>query len=393
MHVKYKTLPMTSGAIKKVSLFAGELVIKPAVPISKVDGLLSFASRYNNKRQYMFASNVLGKYIPATPNAMAEAQNELLEQVTFKNETTTFIGFAESACGLGEALFTKSVENNVFLKSKAAYIHTTRQFNGQDDINLHFIEPHSHAADQVLMTPKDRKVRSIMDTSTTLALVEDEITTGNTMANFLASYLEKYPSIRRVEILTYVDWRTSMQKISLAERFPQLEISTYALITGEIAFNIERDNLLLTKKAKGDITQIESNASIHDARYGVMYGEIKTRAALTKLASLTNEFTMPMLIIGTSEFTYWAQKIASEAQSKGGNCVMLSTTRAPLQVRDDIHSKLEFVSHYGDGEHHYLYNIPTDRMAFICYETRHQAEQHHELRETMKAHALILEDE
>jgi len=371
-----------------VDLYAGTLHINAGASDKSIEGLLSFASRYNEKRQYMFASNVLGKYIPAEPRRIEAAQLALISDLTLHNEVTTVVGFAESACGLGEAMFHKIVDTNTGLKDKSAYIHTTRQHLPTDEILIEFKEPHSHAADQVLLKPKSEDISSIMRDSTCLVVVEDEITTGNTLRNFLCEYFKYHKNIKRLVILTYVDWRTDSQRLNLSYDFPYLQVQTQCLLSGNISFDVKKENKTYEKPEKTAILT-QPHYAQYGAKFGKKYSDESLDKTIEEIRANTSNFSQPMIISGTSEFTYWAQRIATAVAELGGDVRVLSTTRAPLQVGNDIHSKMTFQSHYGDGEEHFLYNLQTDRKLFICYENQHQADAHAALLVSLDAFGLV----
>ena len=120
-----------------------------------------------------------------------------------------------------------------------------------------------------------------------------------------------------------------------------------------------------------------------------MYSDESLEKSIAEIKANTKDFSQPMTIAGTSEFTYWAQRIASAVADLGGDVRVLSTTRAPLQVGNDILSKMTFQSHYGDGEEHFLYNLQTDRKLFICYENQSQADVHASLLVSLDAFGLV----
>ncbi|MCF2903192.1 phosphoribosyltransferase domain-containing protein [Pseudoalteromonas sp. OFAV1] len=377
-----------------VDIYSGKLTINSNSSHKQIRELLSFASRFNEKRQYMFASKVLGKYIPACPNEINSKQLELIEDLHLHDELTTFIGFAESACGLGEALFNKCLAKAPYLVDKSIYTHTTRQFNDDEETIIEFIEPHSHASDQVLLKPKDPDILFTLKNSTCLVVVEDEITTGKTLENFIAEFLKVNHTLRRLVILTFVDWRTSNQNMNLRNRFPELDIIEHSLLSGTIEFEQYKPNKTFNpKRPHVSNSQSDTCANISDAKYGIFKTDRKTALAVETVAAFTKHFDIPCMIVGTSEFTAWPQQVAKDIFDEGGDVLTISSTRAPLQIHNDIKSKTSFLSHYGDGEMHYIYNLCTHRKVFIAYDTFANAERHKDLLESLNATAIVLEAE
>lgn len=223
--------------------------------------LYSLAARRNTKRGFLFVSKVLGKHVPNDPfvpllagaalavqflskihsvdhvdtQAIIQSlkSNEDMEKVyetVIKRplislpEESLFIGFAETATGLGHAVF------NLF--DKAHYLHTTREQIPLLTSELNFNEDHSHAVNhrcypwnaELLKTPK------------TIILVDDEITTGNTALNIIQAIHAKFPKSNYV-VLSLLDWRTSENRANFRKLEQQLNITilTTSLLEGEIA--------------------------------------------------------------------------------------------------------------------------------------------------------------
>jgi hypothetical protein len=387
--------PCIENKAFEVQMQSGTLSIETDMPHSKITELLSFASRYNEKRQFLFASNILGKYIPAEPKTIDLYQEKLISELSMHNEVSTFIGFAESACGLGEAIFNKTMDKFPYLIDKSAYTHTTRQFDDSEPTIIEFIEPHSHASDQVLLKPLDSNIERLYNESTCLVVIEDEITTGNTLINFVAEYLKVNHNIRRLKILTYVDWRTEKQKIKMADRFSHLDIQTHSLLSGTINYKAEKENTKfqpLRNKIHA-LNNKDKTPKVLEAKYGIFHSDRDTSLAIETIKSFTNNLEKPILIVATSEFSFWPQKVALELANMGGDVLNLSTTRAPLQLGNDIHSKTVFESHYADSETHYLYNLCTDRVVFFAYETFSQAKNHRDLLQSLGANIIVMEAE
>lgn len=223
--------------------------------------LFSLAARKNKKRGYLFVSKVLGKHVPNDPfvpllagaalavqflsgiHGVEHADTQAIIQALQKNEHTQsvyetvikrtltslpeeslFIGFAETATGLGHAVFS--------LFDKAYYLHTTREQIPFLASELNFNEEHSHAVNhrcypleaELIKTPK------------TIILVDDEITTGNTALNIIRAVHAKFPKANYV-VLSLLDWRTAEERGNFRKLEQQLDtkISTTSLMAGEIS--------------------------------------------------------------------------------------------------------------------------------------------------------------
>lgn len=222
--------------------------------------LYSLAARRNQKRGFLFVSKVLGKHIPVDPfvpllaginlgahfidsihrvnhldvQAVVQAlktkehTQEVYERVMAKPpfvlpQETLFIGFAETATGLGHAVFS--------LFTNAHYLHTTREKIPLLPPVLDFNEVHSHAVNHLCYLEDS----DLLKRSKTVVLIDDEITTGNTALNIIQAIHEKY-AIKDYVLLSLLDWRTKENRENFRnlEELLKVKIQTLALLEGEI---------------------------------------------------------------------------------------------------------------------------------------------------------------
>ena len=225
--------------------------------------LFSLAARKNKKRGFLFVSNVLGKHVPVDPlvpllagaalavqflskiHGVTHVDTQNIIQALKSNENTEkvyetvirrslfelpeetlFIGFAETATGLGHAAFS--------LFDKAHYLHTTREQIPLLESKLNFDEDHSHAVNHRCY-PLDPE---LLKTPKTIILVDDEITTGNTALNIIRAIHCKFPKTDYV-VLSLLDWRTAEDRANFRMLEQQLNIciKTISLLEGEIVVN------------------------------------------------------------------------------------------------------------------------------------------------------------
>lgn len=223
--------------------------------------LFSLAVRKNKKRGFLFVSKVLGKHVPVDPfvpllagaalavqflrriHEVDHADTLAIIQALKSNEDTQkvyetvinrslialsdktlFIGFAETATGLGHAVFS--------LFDKAYYLHTTREQIPLLASELNFNEEHSHAVNHRCY-PLDAE---LIKTPKTIILVDDELTTGNTALNIIRAIHAKFPKTNYV-VLSLLDWRTAEDRANFRKLEQQLgiKILTTSLLEGEIA--------------------------------------------------------------------------------------------------------------------------------------------------------------
>ncbi len=142
--------------------------------------------------------------LPTIVQALKKQQHvqEILQQVEAKPlellEETLFIGFAETATALGHAVF------NAF-GSRAMYIHTTREFLPELEPFVTFEEEHSHATSHRVYCEQPDKLLQ----AKRIVLIDDEITTGNTVVNIIETLRQKFPDVKHYSVLSILDWRSA----------------------------------------------------------------------------------------------------------------------------------------------------------------------------------------
>ncbi len=231
-----------------------------------VGELVGMALRRNPRRAHLLVSTVLGKHLPADPRLVygagrllgllaadrlagtspadprvaagvdllraalqagddpAGAARRLVELCAGGRPVpgTLVLGYAETATGLGHCV----------AESLAAdYLHSTRrQVPGYRSV-AGFDEEHSHATRHLLLPADPRMLAG----SGPLVLVDDELSTGQTVLNTIAALHRSWPR-RRYLVATLVDLRTSADRARLAEAAERLgiEIDVVALAAGRL---------------------------------------------------------------------------------------------------------------------------------------------------------------
>jgi len=200
----------------------------------KLEQLVGLALRDNPKRAHLLVSNVLGKHIPVSPDLLISSAEILAVIVDEKlkgtkpiisdlmltelskilNKETTFVklkallkdykvtsqsivlGYAETATALGAIVANKL---------DSYYINSTR-YPSKDIKNYGvFEEEHSHATSHNI-TPKNVQY---LNSDLPLVLVDDELTTGNTVLNTIKALHAKHNHPKYV-IASLVDLRDEL---------------------------------------------------------------------------------------------------------------------------------------------------------------------------------------
>jgi len=380
--------------------------------------LFSLAARKNKKRGFLFVSKVLGKHVPVDPfvpllaGATLAVQflsrihgvehvdtQAIIQSLKSKEDTETvyetvinrplislpeeslFIGFAETATGLGHAVFS--------LFDKAYYLHTTREQIPLLASELNFNEEHSHAVNHRCY-PLDVK---FIRTPKTIILVDDEITTGNTALNIIRAIHAKFPKTNYV-VLSFLDWRTAEERANFRKLEQQLgvRILTTSLLEGEIAVSgdpVNEHSDHLKHVVRPDICEshvypelkflnlINLVPVVSEDSSG--YKNVSPYLLLTGrfgLSTLDNQEILPLareigeelkcdrigektLCLGTGEFMYFPMLVSAYM---GKGISFHTTTRSPIYpfstLQYGIQSGLSFGNPDEPSTTNYVYNVP-----------------------------------
>ena len=366
-----------------VALNNGNLEVQVKPSSYSISGLLEFASRENPNRSFLFLSKVLGKYIPCLPSNMRRTYRDLNKKITIKGNCLV-LGVAETATGLGAGVadvLSDSSEHNVY------YVQTTR-FDCNEPIAFDVFESHSHAPQHLIYDISENvDIASI----TEVVLVDDEISTGNTL-NQLTLGISKYlPNLKRVHWVSLVNWMSETTESIFTDINDQVEIQFHSLLKGEFSFFktshkvIEFPNATATGLSKATCrTDIgRKGATIEQLKRHSFYSPDGEKIIPEEL-SKTTEY----VVVGTGEFIFQPFLFAEAMESAGIDVLFESTGRSPIIQGGSISSKLKFYDP-GNKANYYLYNLPEDRTPIIMYENKEQY-LHCPLHKLLNAQAVIM---
>jgi hypothetical protein len=320
-----------------------------------VDNLCGFASRKNPKRAFLFISKVLGKHIPVRPSVMRKTHTDLARQLQpflAPAKQALFIGFAETATGLGAGVFEACRDAHPALE--ALFVQTTR-YTFEQPVALHFQEEHSHATGHLVYQPHHGA--KVFHAAQSLVLVDDELTTGKTCINFLMAFLQVNPHIRRVALVSLVSWVPAERLAEFQAALPHLELTTYALLTG--AFEYHKDPAFICPPmpvCEGAAVRMDQRVPESFGRFG--YNAEHPWKFAQAAAKLSLDKSRPVHVIGDGEFMHLPFRFASFLEANGFDAYVQTTTRSPILQGGAIASYVSFDDHYGEGITNYLYNPP-----------------------------------
>ncbi|MGQ0698687.1 MAG: phosphoribosyltransferase domain-containing protein [Panacagrimonas sp.] len=315
-----------------------------------LDRLCGFAARNNPRRGFLFVSKVLGKHWPARPSAMRQTHEALAAKVVPSTaDEVVFIGMAETATGLGHGVFDAWREQH----DAGMYLQTTR-YTLDGAQTFRFEEAHSHASEIRLHAPESAALRGRLRRATLAVLIDDEISTGRTLAALIAALRPACPQLRRVQLLCLTDFSAGRARAAVAA-VPGVEsCESGSLLSGD--FEFQRNPAFSAppaESAMGSAPCRRGHVSGYSARLGLDRTPVVPPALGEKLA---RESGRKCLVVGTGEFMHGAFLLARTLEQHGVEAYVQSTTRSPILVGQDIACAERVPDPYGEGIPNFLYN-------------------------------------
>ena len=368
-------------SIKSGKLNITESSIDPA--FNSIESLIGFASRQNEKRGFLFVSKVLGKHIPVKPSVMRSTYDLIAEKVQVIDGSTLFIGMAETATGLGGGVADSYARMHP--ETRVAYQHTTRHFLNAKE-TLRISEAHSHAVSHILYEPLP-DVAPVYQAAEHLVVVDDEISTGNTLLNLVQESLTKIRPFSKVTVVALVSWLDSEKH----ERFLKLmsdyciehgvempEFDFVSLFEGKFEFYPNEDFKVSLPR---DVDkQICMKPCLNDAgRQGCHMPMQLTGVEKDSIQKIINQANgQKISIIGTGEHLFVPFLIAEAIERQGNNVVFQSTTRSPVIVDGTtiVNAREIPISRDSGIYRHYIYNHSENLKNFVMIEHQSLADDY-----------------
>lgn len=398
------------------------------VPLKDLVGL---ALRVNPKRAHLLVSKVLGKHIPVNPHLIVASSQilavmvdeklsgkdhgsdellELLDRSIKYDDVALLMEALDSVSIVSEPVVAGYAETATALGAIVAeflgayYIHSTR-YPDADSVNYgKFEESHSHASSHDI-TPSDA---SYLNSGKPVVLVDDELTTGNTVMNTIRTLHEKAFHPHYV-IASLVDLRTPEHVRSL-EIFAQdlgVPVSVVALSSGIVELpddvldeaaaliagntwdepvkgnkNILNFHLNVVHFQHDDV-KLKNGISDFDGVHSFVDAAVKALAEADLLYSATvDEVKSNVLFLGLEEEMYATIAAAAEfSQVYEGDVFFSSTTRSPVLAYNTeeyaICDKIEFEvdSFDGDTTARFAYNVNQNFDAIVIIVSSEEQEE------------------
>lgn len=399
--------------------------------------LLGIALRKNEKRAHLLVSTVLGKHIPQQPCVIAFAASilsrsiyeydtfgdsenfqcehleklsealrtsqrlRLLERTPLTGKKVTVFGYAETATSLG-ALVAEFLE--------ADYIHSTRYPVAGVANYGSFDESHSHASVHHI-TPIDANI--LDDPERLIVLVDDEITTGNTLMNTIRLF-HSQTQHETYYIATLTDLRTddAVARFKDFEAELGIKVEVFSLIStqlsvpadsvavaGPILEELKNKTEVSYSDGRGECVIRHYSSAPRNLSLGATFAELeKINLAGATTSKLLNPFASEkVLVLGVEEDMYFPLSIARNIEHRNLDTLVhfSSATRSPVvSYYDDGYAIKERIRYTlaGSEEVRYAYNIDDsyDRI-ILSFTNPADFDRHRELVEALTARTKVLE--
>ncbi|GLZ45361.1 phosphoribosyltransferase [Actinomycetospora sp. NBRC 106375] len=339
--------------------------------------LVGLALRRNPRRAHLPVSRVLGKHLPTRPGRVRAAGEALAARVRpcldGPGGAPVVLGYAENATALAHLVADALDAEQV--------VHTTRRVVAGAAVLLSVVEAHSHAPRHVLLpddpgswTP-DRPV----------VLVDDELTTGRTVATTLHQLQARLPR-RRYVVAALADLRRrDDDAIERAAAALGVRVDVVAPARAALTAPVDvldraarllatwPDALARPVGGGGVVTTVHLplDGAAEGARHGLdRAGRAALDTAVPPAAGAIAAALGPrpgrVLVLGCEELHYLPLRLADALAARGTDVDVAATSRSPLVARDvpgyPVRSALAFAAHdvaLGHGPERYAYGLGT----------------------------------
>lgn len=343
---------MSAPESRSVPLATGTLHLDVARADWPLDALCDFAVRRNPRRAFLIVSKVLGRHIPVAPSVMRASVRDLAARVPDLPGPVLVVGLAETAVCLGQSVFEELARRPGF---DGLFIHSTRQ---QIDHPLlcRFEEPHSHASAHLIYRPDGIDLADVRS----LVLVDDEVSTGNTLVNLATALIEHLPQVEQIVAAALTDWSVGSDWLTRMPRPAGCASLLHGSLRWEAGAAPPADTSSFDRAAPA-LGRLDDHRNW--GRTGWDGGALDPPTPPSTAERIR--------IVCTGEFTYPPFLFAERLEQAGHDVVVQSTSRSPALPGGAIHHTLAFEDNYGTGLPNFLYNVdPADRrLTLICHET------------------------
>lgn len=315
------------------------------------------AVRDNARRRFLFVSRVLGRHWPVRPATLRDIAARLADKVALQNqgEPTVFVGMAETATTLGQAVFREWRRSG----RPGLYIESTRRLTG-GEIAFRFSESHSHATAHVIHLPnRADDPQDWFGHARHVAIIDDEATTAATATGLVrAMRAWRRDSPFKATLAVIVRWRPETETPG--------ELATVESITdGRFEFSGADEFPVAPAPNHG----VDSNVIV---RRGVRHGVTEPENIPPHWHGTVARGER-ILVLGNGEHAFRPLVLAEALEEQGAIAWVQASTRSPILLGGAIGHVRQFPALSGEGHAEFLYNVPEDHpydRVILCTEDK-----------------------
>jgi hypothetical protein len=333
------------------------------IQIERRGGLFKLAERQNPRRAFLFVSTVLGRHIPVAPKDHRDALNTLCDMARphFLGGAVFVMGFAETAVGIGAGVFDSL--RKMLPGRELGYLHTTRHPLPGTEPWFAIEEGHSHATSHFIMRPT--RGCYYPGPASTLVLVDDETTTGNTFAELAGGLFENGARFGKIVLVTLTDWSNGAAAERVKSVVGDVPVEAVSLLEGSWTWTQDPDadlpSLPVVAEAGCPVWEPEDTSMYRSPRDGLRGRDMSNGEYLAWKAKLPRfKRKDRVLVIGTGEHVWQPFLYAEAVETDGLDVGFICTTRSPILPGPVIEHKITFPDHFGLGLDMYLHNVNPD---------------------------------
>ena len=313
------------------------------------------AARANPKRGFLIVSKVLGRHLPARPQAMRGAMDALGAMLPSDLPgPIVCIGMAETATALGQGVF--AAYRAAHPAEDMVYLQSSRQVVQGAQLVASFEEGHSHATTHLVQVA-DPVLYETMRAARTLIIIDDECSTGGTFLAVGKAMAPVMPKLEQMATCCITDWSDR----AYIDRMPR-PCRPVSMLSGAMTWTAATDGT-------APVLAAGSNVPGHAPATGM-----KSRSGLSapEAAARRSVAVSPgerVLVLGEGEHSYEALRVAEEIEAAGGIAAIQCITRSPALPGAAMQSVSMFRDSYGSGAPCFLYNIlahDPDRIVIVA---------------------------